>query len=307
LLGVLLARVGREVVQVARQAEPLYIALGFLTALAGVATGAWKWQLMLGRLGVRIRFRSALRLYWIGLFYSNFLPTTIGGDVVRVLVSRAELGGKTMELTASTIGERATGLLALLILASAALAAVSVPGLLFSTRMWFAIGGLTLAAMTAWLLLRPDVLHLRIGGEGWAARALRQLGRLRRTLADCTRGRGWFAAIMAISIVRQGQLALMIWVLATGIHLSIPAGLFFVLVPVACLIWMIPISVSGIGVREWSFVLLFGPFGVTRPRAVTLSLLTWAMVVLSTCIGGLLQPAKGSPPQRSEVSEAPMG
>jgi len=71
------------------------------------------------------------------------------GDVVRVVVSRVELGGNTMELAASTLGERVTGLLALPRLASGALLGVSVPGMSTALRWEFAAAGMTVSGVAA--------------------------------------------------------------------------------------------------------------------------------------------------------------
>ena len=305
LLGILLARVGRPMIQAAREISLVYVAAAFAVAILGIFIGVWKWAMMLGRLGVRVGFGRLLRLYWIGLFYNNFLPSALGGDVVRIAASRLELGGHTMELAASTLGERVTGLLALIVLAAGATASVHLPGLTAAGRLMIAAAGVGLAALTTWLLLDPGLLHVSVSGDSFLARGTRQLQRLRQSLSACTRGFSWFAALMAISVLRQGLLAAMVYLLSFAVGAAIPAGIFFVLVPVACLVWMLPISVNGIGVREWSFVFLFGPFGVPQEEAVLMSLLTWAIMALATAPGGPIQLAAG---RRSGVAaQAPAG
>ncbi len=209
--------------------------------------------------------------------------------MVRVLLSRAELGGHTMELAASTLGERVTGLLALILLAAGALAVVPVRGMAEALRLELAAAGVMVTALAAWLLVDPRPLRVSLRGSGVWARGAGLLGRLRVSLAGCTRGWGWFCLLLTVSIIRQVLGSIMVLLLAFSLGISIPAGVFLLLVPAACLIWMVPISVNGVGVREWTFVVFFGPFGVTQPKAVVLSLLTWAGIALGTAPGGLLQ------------------
>jgi len=303
LLGILLVRAGRGMLRAAGEIRPTYVIAAFAIALLGIVVGAWKWVLMLRRLGVRMSFGSALRLYWIGLFYNNFLPTAVGGDAMRVVVSRLELGGHTVELVASTLGERVTGVLALLVLGAGALALVPVPGMSGPLRFELAGAGLAVTLFVGWLLLDPEALRLSLKGRSIVARAVTQLQRLRSSLSECTRGTAWFTGLMALSVLRQAMQSLMILILARGIGLDVPGGYVFVVVPLACLIWMAPISVNGVGVREWAFVLLFGPMEVSQERALLLSLLTWAMIAASTSLGGPLQAvAERKPRDAAEAS-----
>ena len=97
---------------------PLALALPLLAL--NMPLSAFKWSLLLRVQGMRPGFGAALEAYWIGSFFSNYLPSNVSGDVVRLMVLRAE--GRRPEITSSILVERLTGLVVLVALAAGALA-----------------------------------------------------------------------------------------------------------------------------------------------------------------------------------------
>ena len=95
LLAWILSRVGLDkLIALARGANPGLLALAGSLTIVGIVIRAWRWQVLLNAIGARPPFRRLVYLYFVGQFFSAFLPTGFAGDVVRVLeagegVSRA--------------------------------------------------------------------------------------------------------------------------------------------------------------------------------------------------------------------------
>jgi uncharacterized membrane protein YbhN (UPF0104 family) len=87
---------------------------------AAIFRGALKWSLLLRVQGMRPGFGAALEACWTGSFVSNYLPSNVSGDVVRLIVLRTE--GRRPEIASSILVERLTGLVVLVALAAGALA-----------------------------------------------------------------------------------------------------------------------------------------------------------------------------------------
>jgi uncharacterized protein (TIRG00374 family) len=127
-----------------------------------IVLSAWKWELLLRALGIRIGLPQAVRIYWIGTFASSFLPSTVGGDFVRTAISRRFAG--VGPIAASVIIERLTGMGVLL--AFSLIAVLARPDLVAYRPLWTFLvlgmagftGGLLLAC--AFLLLRPQRIRL---------------------------------------------------------------------------------------------------------------------------------------------------
>jgi hypothetical protein len=76
-------------------------------------------------------------------------------------------------------------------------------------------------------------------------------------------------------------------VLGNAIGMTVPVGYYFLFVPLATVIGMLPISLAGLGVREGAFVALFVTAGASKEQALALSLVWFAVTVMVSLIGGV--------------------
>ncbi|MGD9512261.1 MAG: lysylphosphatidylglycerol synthase transmembrane domain-containing protein, partial [Geminicoccaceae bacterium] len=129
------------------------ILAAFLASVANILISAGKWQILLRRSRVELGYVAAAQLYWIGAFFSNFLPTGVGGDAVRLMMTPSDHG--RAPVATSILVERLSGFAVMLGISAVALA--TLPLHLGSSR---ALGVLVVAALTAVVL---SVLYL----PGW--------------------------------------------------------------------------------------------------------------------------------------------
>ena len=144
-------------------ADLFWVVAAFLATVLGVLVSADKWHGLLRDSGIAIGRAVAARLYWIGMFFSNFLPTSVGGDAVRLALTPSN--GRAERVAGTIVIERLTGLLVLLGLGAAGLAvrpwalAGNLPhGALLATMVALAAGALAMLAapsLAARLSARP--------------------------------------------------------------------------------------------------------------------------------------------------------
>ena len=267
------------------------------TAVAGAAVGAsallvgaqllssLRWQAVLHP--ARFPLLYLLRLYLVGQFFGIFLPTVIGGDAVRALaLSRS--GTAPSDAVSSVLLDRLLGLLALVayLLVGLAFAGAAIGGLrdavAWSGDTRFVIAAVAVGGAVGALLL----LHLRCGAP---------LRRAAEAFVSMSRRapRTW-ARWMVLSLAVQA-IYLAVWlVLARGMDLRVPPSYFFFAVPVVSFAAMLPVTVSGLGVREGTWILLLAPFGIVPADAVAFSLLYFLCFGAVGALGGLWYAIAGT-------------
>ncbi|MCB0978393.1 MAG: flippase-like domain-containing protein [Acidimicrobiales bacterium] len=257
-----------------------------LTAL-GVVVSAVRWAAVLDALDVAAPFRRLVSLYFAGLFMGNVLPSTIGGDALRISrLSRDTGEGPTV--FASVVLERLTGWIVLPVMTITGL--VVNPGLRELGRASRLAAGVAFGTLL--LLVGVLVLTGRPGkgiegrlehNEGWR----RFTGAVRFGIQHLVR-----EPLQAARIVGFGftyQLILICAALMAARALNLPSGAgptaLLAFVPAVLIAQVLPISISGLGVREGLFVLFLNPLGVPRSQAIALGLLLYLLNLVVSLLG----------------------
>lgn len=265
---------------------PIWLGAAFVAQLG--AKGCWlvRWGTLLRSTGHSRSPGELLRLILVGLFFNNFLPTSVGGDVARGL-GLALRGVPRATAAASVVADRVIGLLALALMAvvGGLVGRILWPG----GGPWEAAGLFALAG--AGLLVgvtRPQALGrlARFGGlpEGIS----RRLRRLLEALALLT-GRGRvIATALAVSLGLAACSALFHWSVGRALGIEVPLLAFLVIVPTVMLFAALPITLNGLGVRELGFVAFLGAQGTPQPEAAAFAFLASALPLVFALAGGLL-------------------
>ncbi len=254
----------------------LWMAIAAALTLAGLVLSALRWQRVLEVLGLQAGLRRLLSHYLAGQFVSNVLPTTIGGDVLRVSRLSRETG-ESPKTFASVVLERLTGWLVLPIIS--VIGFLVNPPLQHLGRATQVALGLAFATLLALCIVLYAVADQRIGGrfearDGWrrfAAAVHLGLDRLKHQPA---------AAVNVLLVGFAYQLVLVLAAVAAAQALGVrPAGLTALLAffPAVAIAQVLPIGISGLGVREGAFVLFLGPLGVASQDAIALGLLLYLL------------------------------
>lgn len=271
--------------------DPSTIALlagGIAFTTLGIVLSAYRWQRVLAAMQLPSRLRPLLQAYLASQFLSNFLPSTIGGDALRVTrlsaLSRDENGGGTPAAFASVVLDRMSGWLILPVLCIAGL--LINPSLLHLGRSSRAALAISLAALVALVAVVAAAGSPHLGGrlaghDSW----LRFLGAVHLGLARMARRPGAALQVVVASVVYQLAIvaAGILAAKAIGIHIGPTALLAFI--PVVSIVQVLPVTVGGLGVREGAFTLFLQPLGVPAGQAIALGLAMYAMHLIASLLG----------------------
>ncbi len=306
LLLLVLRKVGvAELATALRGADMRFIVLAFVVGHVTFLPKVLNWQQLLRAQGHELRFLSLFRLYLVGVFFNNMLPTNVGGDVVRSYEVGKRISDPATGL-ATVFVERLTGLVVLVALAVIAVMAnldrIDNPVLTLAV----AAACVGLIAIT-WVAFNPMMLELLIR---WSPEAIaRQLARLRKFQTALHRYRGQrrlFVNSVILSLIFNAGAILYMYVAVFAFHESVSLrGVLFV-VPISMVVGMAPFAFNGVGLQEWACVLLFPRVGVSASGALSAMLLVRAITLITAAIGGLLYlQLKSRRPQNGIVGVEP--
>jgi glycosyltransferase 2 family protein len=266
----------------------LAIAVTFLQIFLGVL----RWREISAECGAPLQTKQAMRFNLIGTFFNQTLPSSIGGDAVRLwLVARAGAGWRAA--TYSIFVDRAIGLIALAVMIVASLPwslqLISNPhgrsALLFVDFAALAGGlGFLVLGMLPWPWLK----------RWWGTHHIHACAVIaNRVIFSSNRG----PKIAALSLLVHVLAVVIAWCVVRSISAPVLFGEVFQLVPPVMLITMLPISIAGWGVREATMGLAFGYAGLLTNEGVNVSLLFGAVSFIVGTFGGLvwiLSPEKAA-------------
>ncbi len=273
-----------------------WLVAALVTTGAAFVLAAIRWQAVLRAMGMHARLRTLLHHYLAGLFVGNFLPSTIGGDVLRVRRLAADTGDGP-DTFASVVLERLTGWLVLPLLSLGALALnAGLRHLGGASALAAAVAVITLAGLSLllYLVAHPSVGGRLAGGAGWR----RFAGSVHHGLIGLRRHPGGIVAVLGTGIAYQATVVFAAFLAARVLdidHVGLTA--VFAFFPAVAILQVLPISLGGLGVREWALVFFLHPLHVPASRAVGLGFLVYGMT-LAVSLLGAPSFAVGSRPAR---------
>jgi glycosyltransferase 2 family protein len=257
---------------------PAALAMYMSLHLVGVA----KWRMLVNTAGAGLSFRTAARAYYMGLFGNTFLPSIVGGDVVRAGVALRASRSKSGLVLGSLVDR---------LLDVVGLAAVAGIGALLSPRALdaqsrrifltlgavLAVGGLAALAVVAMIPMRR---------LPWKVR--RKLVLVRRAVRATIRRPQALASAFLMGMALQSLLTVLNWWLGRVIGIDIPLYVWLFVWPLAKIAGLLPLTQNGIGVREAAQAVLFAPFGVSAAKAVATGLVFEVVIISGGLLGGLI-------------------
>ena len=278
----------------------LWMAGALLLWALAVMLSVVRWQQMLHALELPGRLPALLSHTLAGLFVSNFLPTTVGGDVLRATRLSAGNGRRRIS-AASVVLERLTGFIGLPLITLVALALE--PHLLrLGTASHLALV-LSLGPLAALALFLAVAAHPRLGDRLGARRWLGLAMTVHLGLVRLRRHPALAGAVMVAALAYQLCVILVAWMAAHALGMSVGWTAMMAFMPVVAIAQALPLSIGGLGLREGSLVLLLGPLGVAASQAVALGLLLYGMNMAVSLLGA---PAFVVGSRRVAVAPAPL-
>ncbi len=262
--------------------------------LLGVLINALKWWVLIRSSGQHVSYPWTVRTYFIGQFFSNFLPTMIGGDAVRMYQLNLRIRQPSIAVT-SVFVERLTGFVALNVIAITALQ-LSIERFADAPELYRAAIG-CIAVASAGLLLALCVAPLtRLLGHLYLPNMFNWHGKLEliaQSLASYYASRGSLALALLLSSAYQ-----LVWIgsnytLARALRIDVSLAFMALMVPISDIIGLIPIFLNNLGAREGTFVVLLGQLDITKEVALSLAFLIFVVRMAVSVAGGLLYILSG--------------
>jgi uncharacterized protein (TIRG00374 family) len=262
-----------------------WTALAFVTVFAAVVISAWKWGLILQTRGYHLSYLRLLRHYFVGLFFNNVLPTTVGGDAVRAWETSKDTR-EVPEAIGSVVTERLIAGVALGITAL-----LGLPFIEFSPRLWALVGIFLLidVALVA-LFLLPKVAEGIVGKllPPRLAALNESITQTVKVVRTTLKNRRLFVKVALYSIAFQILVAAVNACIFKAMGAPVSLAQCVIFTPMIFTVTMLPISLSGFGVREAAYWYFFSQVGVSQADAVAASLAFFVIVGISSLPGAML-------------------
>ena len=260
----------------------VFLVVGLLLTGFGVVLSAWRWQRVLRVFDADVPLRTLVSHYFAGQFVGNVLPSTIGGDVLRVSRGATSTGSGSVAFASVAI-ERLSGFIALPLLVFTGF--LIKPSLIEGDHAWvaLAIAGGTLVLLGVILVLAGSP---RLAGRfkdhaNW----MRFIGAVHVGVDQLRRRPREALGILAAALLYQASVVAAVICAAHVLDLALPTAAIVAFVPAVAMAQTVPLSVSGFGVREGLLVLFLTPLGVSTGGAVALGLLWYAMLLVVSLLG----------------------
>ncbi len=264
--------------------------LAVLLFLFSVVLMAWRLKIALTAQKVYFTLKNLFSLTLIGYFFSNFMPTTVGGDLVKGYYISKKINTR-LGSYASVFVDRAVGMFSLALIATIALVIMK-QNIEHTFIVWSIIILLFCSIMFILFLLNQKLVKKITN--------FFRVGRLLQLLKLDARAKKMFEAMNIYAnhkkkIVQMSMLSVVAqfigffsaYLLALSFSAHIPFAKFLLIMPVIIVLCMLPVTMNGLGLREWAFIIFFSP-SIGEATALSLSILYLAMYLLVSLLGGVV-------------------
>jgi len=292
----------QELAAVFQRLSPWYFLLSLATFAGGQVIIAVRWWLLLRAQTIHIPILAAVRLYYLGLFYNNVMPGSVGGDLLKAWYV-AKHTDKRLAGVLSVFVDRVIGLVGLVLMAIVAYLAFvrgrmvpveaepeAAPGWL-SEHVGVVLGvGLAVPAVLLLSLAHPytRAKFRHAAGFAWLKGTALLRGAKDAIVLYCSRP--WtLAAAFLLTFAAQSTVIVAFWLLGRNLTIEAPLRYYFVIFPVMWVVAAVPVSIAGLGVLEAGIVELFALLaGTAAEKALALAFCQRFVWVLASLPGGVI-------------------
>lgn len=287
LLGVLLWKTDlSDLLDAVASAQPGWVIVALVGYLTSMVVSSIRWTMLARALGFNEPYSHFFASYFTGMYMNLFAPSTVAGDISRALYLARAQRRKALAFT-TVIADRGLGFVVLSWIA--ALAILLQPGYHLPRPLYYSAWTIPPATLLGWLFLPQLVVRLFKRDNRW-----RHL--VEKDLAPYWSDFGLLIRTSMVACVFHGlQIGSQVW-LARALGLDVPWQFFFIFVPVVNILGMLPVSFSGIGIREYGYLFFLATVGIQRHTAVALGLVSSGVVLITGLTGGLVFLLWKAPP-----------
>lgn len=275
-----------QIVRTLRNVDRVLLLVAVGVFLCTVLLLAKRLQLIFAAEDVRLPLVESSNLTFVGYFFNNFLPTAVGGDIVKALCA-ARVTGQPVKSVTSVLMDRIFGLFTFILIPSVSF--LFMADRIQSRAVPVIIYSFLFVSVACFFLLFNRNLARRLRFVETLLGKLRLAEKVRRIydgLHGFKRHKGVVAEAMLLSIVGQSVSIFVLYLLSTAIGAKANVLYFYMLVPIVHLVSMLP-SINGLGIRENAYVFFLKPY-IGAQNAFALGVLWLALLFLLSLIGGVI-------------------
>ena len=253
---------------------------------------AYKWMLLLKALGIKKRLSELHAIYYIGYFFNNLLPTSVGGDVIRIY--KTAKGMETsMNVIASVIAERVTGLAALLSIALTSFLINVFRGSNVATGSFGIFLTIIICALFPLFILAKLLYRSRFKKNSIMSRMHDKYIELINCFSLYRSRPGILLVTLLCSFIFHSLMIINVHLIGMAIGESIDIISLSFIVPIVSLIAMIPVTINGMGLKEGAYITLFQLTGLGFESAMMIAFIARIFTVIGSIVGGIVYLTDG--------------
>jgi len=265
----------------------LYLSLAVIAGLLSIFLMTIRWQIILKQYDQHFSLKTLFEFYLIGLFFNNFLPTSIGGDIIRIYKVVGDNEDRTAGF-ASVILERVLGIASTLFLAITSLYYVSHyfedDRILYTSVILFCmiVGFFILVTRK-----KPFEFLLSLFDKFTLLKIGEKITKLIEAFYFLKEKRKVFIWVFVLSFFSQALIVLMNYAIVLAMDIEVDLMYLFLVVPVTFMLTMLP-SINGVGIRDGGYVFMLAKVGVSRAAAISLSFMNVLIPMVISLWGAVL-------------------
>ena len=279
----------KDIPDALKDIDIFWLALSFSLHALGLLISAYRWQILIRAQGDSVPLGFLAKSYLVGNFFNLFLPTRFGGDVVRIW-DGSRYSSSLLKSSAIVIVERLTGVIILLTFAFA----VSLSRLDMARRLpviWISLLVGFIGLLLTFLFFTPiaRVFIDNIPERGFLQKIKSKILEFRRVvLVYKNKKRAFFQALFWAFLL-QVNVVLHYYLAGKAFHLAIPLLDYFIFIPIILLILTLPVTISGLGLREILFIEIFAVYGIAEHVSFSFSVVAdFGFTLIIGLIGGIV-------------------
>ena len=277
-----------DIVHTLKGIDPVWLMVSFSLHALGLLISAVRWQILIKAQNDSAPLGFLIKSYMVGTFFNNFLPSRIGGDIVRIW-DGSKSSRSLVKSSAVILVERLTGIGILLLFALGA----SLFRLDMARRIpviWISLLIGTLGLVTIFSFFSPLTGRLLklIPEKGLFKSLKRKIFSFRETTLSFRSRKQALLKASAWALLLQVNVILHFFLIGKALHLHIHFLDYFIFIPIVLLIQLIPITINGLGLREGSYIEIFRFYGISPEAAFSFALVDVAFMLLIGIAGGII-------------------
>ena len=285
-----------------RTADFGLILLAFTLFYLGYFIMVKRQQILLAAQNIHVGIPFLLQSFAIGMFFTNILPSNIGGDASR-MYDVWRVGGSKSKAVSVILIDRFLGMFALVVFGFIA-AMLSgeirdnVPGIeIYMGLIVFAMASVLWVVFGNGSKLIDWAMNLNLGPFGFIQRIADKIIKG----FELYKGRGdVLTRAVLLSFLLQVNVIFHFIIMTWALNINVPATAMFIIIPIATLLMLAPVSINGIGVREAIFGFLFGIYGVATELSVAFAWVALGMLLAQGVVGGIVFMLRKMPVSKQE-------